>query len=48
MVSTNSGVEVSEQEQVFLGRDPLYLRLQLLIELVLGLSCGAECGGVDT
>ena len=47
MVGTQLGVEVSKQEQVFLGRDLLDLRLQLFVELVLDLRCAAERGGVD-
>ena len=47
VVCTHTGVEVSKQEQVLLGGDLLDLRLQLLVEFVLSLSCGAERGGVD-
>ena len=46
VVCAHSGVEVSEQEQVLLGGDLLDLGLQLLIEFILSLCCGVECGGV--
>ena len=48
VVSANLGVEVAEQQQLFLTGDPLYDGLQLVVELILDFLRGVEDGGVGT
>lgn len=47
VVGSNSGIVIPKHEQVFCGGDLSDGCLELLVKLILYLSCGEECGSID-